>query len=90
MTAFHPLLIDPDSFPVTRLLLRIPHVLKPLIKHHLVCLHHVLFISVYKYSTYAPSGTVCNRKSAFQVAKLSIGNLSGLMSEERWFCSLFF
>lgn len=92
MTAFHPLLINPDGFPVTRLLFRIPYVLKPLIKHHLACLHHALLISFYKYSTYAPSGTVCNRKSveAFQVAKLSVGNLFGLRSEERWSCSLFF
>lgn len=92
MTAFHPLLINPDSFLIARLLLRIPYVLKPLIKHHLACLHHVLLISFYKYCTYALSGTVCYRKSAgaFQVAKLSIGNLFGPRSEERWFCSLFF
>lgn len=91
MTAFHPLLINPDSFPVARLMLRIPYVLKTLIKHHLACSHHVLLISFYKYCTYALSGTLCNRKSveAFQVAKLSIGNLFELRSEERWVCSLF-
>lgn len=73
MTAFHPLLINPDSFPVERLLLRIPSVLKCC----LACLHHVLLIRFYKYCTYALRGTVCNRKSvgAFQVAKSSTGNL---------------
>lgn len=73
MTAFHPLLINSDSFSVERLLLRIPYVLKC----HLACLHHVLPIRFYKYCTYALGGTVCNRKSvgAFQVAKLSTGNL---------------
>lgn len=77
MTAFHPLLINPDSLPVERLLLRIPYVLKPLIKRRVACLHHVLLIRSYKYCTYALGGTVCNRKSvgAFQVAKLSAGNL---------------
>jgi len=90
MTAFHPLLISPDSFPVARPLLRIPYVLKTLIKHPLVCLHHVLPISFYKYHTFTVSGTVCNRKSveALRVAKLPIGNLFGLKSEQRWVCSL--
>lgn len=92
MTAFHPLLINPDSFPITGLLLRILSVLNPLVKHHLACLHHVLLISLYKYCTSVLSGTVCNRKSVgvFHVAKLSIGKLFGLRSEERWACSLFF
>lgn len=91
MTAFHPLIINPDSFPIAKLFLWIPYVLKPLIKHHFACLHHVLLISFYKYCTRALSGTVCNTKPAraFQVEKLPIGNLFGQRCEERRLCSLF-
>lgn len=79
ITASHPPIINSDSFPIAKLILWIPYVPKPLIKHHFVCLHHVLLTSVYKYCTCAPSGTVCNTKpvGAFQVAKLSTGNLFG-------------
>lgn len=70
MTASHPLIINPDSFPITKLFLCTPYVLKPLIKHYFACLHHVLLISFYKYCTRALSATVCNTKlvGAFQVA----------------------
>lgn len=89
MTASHPLIMNPDSFPIAKLFLWIPYVLEPLIQHHFACLHHGLLISFYKYCTGALSDTVCNTKpvGAFQVAKLSIGNLFG---QRRRLCSVFF
>lgn len=91
MTAFHGLLINPDSIPITRLLLGIPCAFKSLFKHHLACLQCVLLISFYEYYANKLSGTVGNRKSveAFQGVQSSFGNLFGLGSEETWVCSLF-